>query len=319
MSSAVLTALLVLQVSSVHGTSLVLNGTVGESIVLPTDEEGPIRGPGFMEWLKNNVNVIGLVREQDSSPFETNRINEAFKGRLIVNYETGALNISSLREEDSGEYDFTGIVSSGSLRPKTIQLHIYERIVSVQVTSQVNNSTDGTSCHVTLSCSVIGGSQVVLSWSRNGENIAGAESRTTLTVSLTHVEENYTCTAINPISSQSNTVTAGPCQTGITTSHYIYIAAGGGGLLVVMMVITLMCILKKSKREEAHEDTTVYAEVGDNLHTQKGSVNSQSPQPTDVNTFYDVIKGTGTPAAPSTVYDMVKLDRATPSQYQEVL
>ncbi|XP_064202055.1 uncharacterized protein LOC135260616 [Anguilla rostrata] len=217
MSSAVLTALLVLQVSSVHGTSLVLNGAVGESIVLPTDEEGPIRGPGYMEWRKNNVNVIRLVREQDSSPFETDKINAAFEGRLIMNYETGALNISSLREEDSGEYDFTGIVS-GSLRPKTIQLHIYERIVSVQVTSQVNNSTDGTSCNVTLSCSVIGGSQVVLSWSRNGENIAGAENRATLSVSPTRAEENYTCTAINPISSLNNTVTAGPCQTVLQVS-----------------------------------------------------------------------------------------------------
>ncbi|KAG5841714.1 hypothetical protein ANANG_G00169650, partial [Anguilla anguilla] len=165
----------VLQVFRVFGTSLELNGAVGESIVLPTDEKGPIRGPGFMEWTKNNTNVIRLVRKQGSSSFETDKINAAFEGRLIVNYETGALNISSLREEDSGEYDFTGIVSSGSLRPKTIQLHIYERIVSVQVTSQVNNSTDGNSCHVTLSCSVIGGSQVVLSWSRNGKNIAGAE------------------------------------------------------------------------------------------------------------------------------------------------
>ncbi|KAG5841715.1 hypothetical protein ANANG_G00169670, partial [Anguilla anguilla] len=84
MSSAVLTTLLVLQVSSVHGTSLVLNGAVGESIVLPTDEEGPIRGPGFMEWLKNNVNVIRLVSKQGSSSFETDGTNAAFKGRLIV-------------------------------------------------------------------------------------------------------------------------------------------------------------------------------------------------------------------------------------------
>ncbi|XP_035283836.1 SLAM family member 5-like isoform X2 [Anguilla anguilla] len=213
MSSAVLTALLVLPVFSVYGTSLVLNGAVGESIVLPTDEEGPIKGPGLMAWKKNNIDVIRLLSKQGSSSFETLETNAAFKGRLIVNYETGALNISSLREEDSGEYVFEGIGQSGTLGPKTIQLHIYERIVSVQVTSQVNNSTDGSSCHVTLSCSVIGGSQVVLSWSRNGENIAGAESRATLSVSPTRVEENYTCTAINPISSLSNTTR--PCQTGL--------------------------------------------------------------------------------------------------------
>uniref|UniRef100_A0A0E9XJZ8 Immunoglobulin V-set domain-containing protein n=1 Tax=Anguilla anguilla TaxID=7936 RepID=A0A0E9XJZ8_ANGAN len=62
-----------------------------------------------MEWRKNNTNVILLVSGQDNSTFTTRETNAAFKGRLIVNNETGALNISSLRGEDSGEYDFTGL------------------------------------------------------------------------------------------------------------------------------------------------------------------------------------------------------------------
>ncbi|XP_035283811.1 SLAM family member 5-like isoform X2 [Anguilla anguilla] len=241
----------VLQVSGVHGTSLVLNGAVGESIVLPTDEEGPIRGPGLMEWLKNKVTVIKLVSKQDSSPFETRKTNAAFKGRLIVNNETGALNISSLREEDSGEYVFEGIGSSTSLRPKTIQLHIYERIVSVQVTSQVNNNADGTSCNATLSCSVIGGSQVVLSWSRNGENIAGAENRTTLSVSPTRAEEDHTCTAINPVGSQSNTTR--PCQTGLD-SHGLSLCELKSVLFSLGLVAMVSAVIAVNVRERCCRD-----------------------------------------------------------------
>ncbi|KAJ8377184.1 hypothetical protein SKAU_G00077640 [Synaphobranchus kaupii] len=167
-------------------------------------------------------------------------INPNFAGRLTMNDETGALNISNLREEDSGEYDFSGIASALTIPPKKVQMQVYERIVSVQVISQVNNSTDSGSCNITLICSVNGGSQVALSWSRNGQNVAGAENRTTLTASPTLAEEIYVCTATNPISSQSNSVTVWPCRD-ISSSlkyPYIYIAAGGGGLLVVAMVVS---------------------------------------------------------------------------------
>ncbi|XP_064202081.1 signaling lymphocytic activation molecule-like isoform X2 [Anguilla rostrata] len=239
----------VLQVSSVYGTSLVLNGAVGESIVLPTDKEGLIRGPSFMEWLKNKVTVIKLVSKQGSSSFETLETNAAFEGRLIVNYETGALNISSLREEDSGEYLFKGIRTSVSLEPKKIQLHIYERIVSVQVTSQVNNSTDGSSCNATLSCSVIGGSQVVLSWSRNGKTIARAENRTTLTISLTRAEEDYTCTAINPVSSLSKT--ARPCQ---TDSPGLSLCALKSVLFSLGLVAMVSAVIAVNARERCCRD-----------------------------------------------------------------
>ncbi|KAJ8377187.1 hypothetical protein SKAU_G00077670 [Synaphobranchus kaupii] len=308
MSSALLPALLALQVFNICGGSLLLNGAVGESIVLPTGAERSYKG-GAMLWKRKSIEIIKLVKN-------TMTINPNFTGTLTMNDETGALNISNLREEDSGEYDFSGIASAQTIPPKNVQLQVYERIVSVQVISQVNNSTDSGSCNITLICSVNGGSQVALSWSRNGQNVAGVENRTTLTAPPTLTEEIYVCTATNPISSQSNSVTVRPCR---DISNYLkYIAAGGGGLLVVaMVVITLMSVRKKSKTGEAEEDGTVYAEVGD--IAQKPSVYSQSPHPGDINTCYDVIKGTGSPTAPSTVYDTVKFDRGTARQYQEVL
>ncbi|KAJ8377190.1 hypothetical protein SKAU_G00077700 [Synaphobranchus kaupii] len=211
MSSALLPALLALQMFNICGGSLLLNGAVGESIVLPTGAERSYKG-GLMLWKRKGIEMIKLVQN-------TVEINPNFTGRLTMNDETGALNISNLREEDSGEYDFSGIESfpiiishHRTIPPKKVQLQVYERIVSVQVISQVNNSTDSGSCIVTLICSVNGGSQVALSWSRNGQNVAGAENRTTLTAFPTLAEEIYVCTATNPISSQSNNVTVWPCR-----------------------------------------------------------------------------------------------------------
>ncbi|XP_061109508.1 SLAM family member 5-like isoform X3 [Conger conger] len=210
MSSSLFATLLVLQVFNVCGYSLQVNGVVGKSVLLPTKEERLLKGIGDMNWKKNSDDIITLVRKSENSPFEIQHMDSNFTGRLIVNNDTGALNISNLREEDSGEYVFGGLISSRSLKPVTYKLQVYERIVSVQVTTQVNNSTD--SCNVTLSCSVFGSHQVALFWSTNGGNIPGTENKTTLTVSPTLAEEIYTCTAKNPVSSQNSSVTVKSCQ-----------------------------------------------------------------------------------------------------------
>ncbi|KAJ8268560.1 hypothetical protein COCON_G00137320 [Conger conger] len=156
---------------AVCGDSLQLNGVVGKSILLPT-EERLLKGIGDMNWKKKSDFIITLVRKSENSPFEIRHIDLNFKGRLIVNNDTGALNISNLREEDSGEYVFGGIISSRSLEPVTHKLQVYGMIVSVQVTTQLNISTD--SCNVTLSCSVFGkppgGTVLVHKWRQHSRN-----------------------------------------------------------------------------------------------------------------------------------------------------
>ncbi|KAJ8377189.1 hypothetical protein SKAU_G00077690 [Synaphobranchus kaupii] len=257
MSSALLPALLALQVFNICGGSLLLNGAVGESIVLPTGAERSYKG-GLIEWRRKDINIIKLVRN-------TTEINPNFTGRLTMNDETGALNISNLREEDSGEYTFSGIASAQTIPRKTVQLQVYERIVSVQVISQVNNSTDSGSCNITLICSVNGGSQVALSWSRNGQNVAGAENRTTLTAFPTLAEEIYVCTATNPISSQSNNVTVWPCRVppGLSLGALMSVLFSIGLVAMVSAVIAVN-IRERCSRGKlglGKEDTSVRGEA----------------------------------------------------------
>ncbi|KAI1901284.1 hypothetical protein AGOR_G00032730 [Albula goreensis] len=196
-----------LQVCNVGGASSVLNGTVGESIVLPAGVHGTVQAK-LLQWSENNKVIIQSAKKR------VQVLDQRLEGRVTMSNETGDLTISSLREEDSGKYVFNGVgsPSSESILPKEVQLHVYERISKVQLDSQVKNSTNSSSCSVTLSCSVLGGSQVVLSWSRDGQRIAGAEKTITLTVSPSR-EELYSCTASNPVSSQTERVTVPPCQT----------------------------------------------------------------------------------------------------------
>ncbi|KAG7454975.1 hypothetical protein MATL_G00251630 [Megalops atlanticus] len=188
-----------LQVSDVGGAS-VLNGIVGESIVLPTGV-AEIDGSGLLQWTKGSTLIIQYVDREKTHE------DPAFTGRLTVNNKTGSLTISHLREDDSGEYVFNGDKPPLTIK---INLQVYERIVSVQVNAQVSYSLDNSTCNVTLSCSVNGSSQVALSWSRDGERIPGVEDRQT--VMLPHTGQIYSCTASNPVSSQTDSVTVTPCQ-----------------------------------------------------------------------------------------------------------
>ncbi|KAJ8409798.1 hypothetical protein AAFF_G00218570 [Aldrovandia affinis] len=197
-----------------------------------------------MQWKKDNVIIIqitpnGMIKIQ----------SEAFNGRLTLNKDTGALNISDLRDEDFGKYVFNGHDSkSRPIRPTDVQLQVYGRIISVWV-----NSTNSSSCNVTLSCMVEGGSQVALLWSRAGERIVGEENRTVLSVSPSLTEERYSCTATNPLGTQTGKVIVSPCQPPAVK-------------------------------------LTVYAEVGENM--QKDSVCNTSPHTVTVTSCYDIIKST---------------------------
>ncbi|KAG9328053.1 hypothetical protein JZ751_016666 [Albula glossodonta] len=119
-----------LQVCIVGGASSVLNGAVGESIVLPAGVDGTVQAK-LLQWSENNKVIIQSAKKR------VQVLDQRLEGRATMSNETGDLTISSLREEDSGKYVFNGVgsPSSESILPKEVELHVYERISKVQVTS----------------------------------------------------------------------------------------------------------------------------------------------------------------------------------------
>ncbi|KAI1901203.1 hypothetical protein AGOR_G00031880 [Albula goreensis] len=296
MTASLLLALGVLQVCNVGGASSVLNGTVGESIVLPAGVHGTVQAK-LLQWSENNKVIIQSAKKR------VQVLDQRLEGRVTMSNETGDLTISSLREEDSGKYVFNGVgsPSSESILPKEVQLRVYERISKVQLDSQP------------------GGAVLEQRWTED----CRAEKTITLTVSPSR-EELYSCTASNPVSSLTGRVTVPPCQTHVDASpwieeYFIYICAAVGGVISLMLIVTAsICIKRKRKTGKPEEDFTVYAEVGETLN--KGPVYGEPPPTANMSTCYDVIKGKGNATTPPTVYDTVKFDRATANtQYQDVL
>ncbi|KAG9331581.1 hypothetical protein JZ751_018671 [Albula glossodonta] len=196
----------------------------------------------LMQWSENNKVII------QSSEKGMKLTDRAFTGRVTMSNETGDLTISHLREEDSGRYVFSGFGSSGAFNPKEVELHVYERISKVQVDSQVKNSTNSSSCSVTLSCSVLGGSQVALFWSRDGQRIAKAENRTTLTVSPSR-EEFYSCTASNPVSSLTDRVTVPRCQTHVCELKVVLFSVGLVAMVSAVIAVNIRSALQENQNQ----------------------------------------------------------------------
>ncbi|XP_066579200.1 SLAM family member 5 [Amia ocellicauda] len=190
---------------------VLVNGILGESVVLPSGLDERLYSsvsPDLMQWERDGRTVIQLI---NNKTVETN----LFRGRVSLSTEDGSLTISSLKAEDRGNYMFSGGGSSGQFPGKSVTLHVYERIRSVQIQSQRSYGTDNKTCHLTLNCTVTGGSQVDLIWLK-GKNKNPEETKQSvlqLTVKPTDDDYSYTCVASNPVSNQSDTIEGNECYT----------------------------------------------------------------------------------------------------------
>ncbi|XP_066577157.1 SLAM family member 5 [Amia ocellicauda] len=100
-------------------------------------------------------------------------------------------------------------------QPLAVCLLLYERIRLVQIQSQQSYGTDNKTCHLTLNCTVTGGSQVDLIWLK-GKNKNPEETKQSvlqLTVKPTDDDYSYTCVASNPVSNWSDTIEGNECYT----------------------------------------------------------------------------------------------------------
>nr|XP_023688417.1 T-lymphocyte surface antigen Ly-9-like isoform X2 [Paramormyrops kingsleyae] len=182
----------------------VVNGAVGESAVLSGTNDS-IRVTN-LQWVKSDI--IIMQRFNGSITI----YNQAYEGRLTLSEGDGSLTINPLIKNDSGEYTFESLPPPWPQKRHVIQLNVYDRIVSVEMDPQVSYSPDNSTCNVTLSCTVKG-SVVELSWSKDHKKIPDTEGKETLVVTPTAGEELYSCTASNPVSSQTASLRVSSCQT----------------------------------------------------------------------------------------------------------
>uniref|UniRef100_W5M161 Ig-like domain-containing protein n=1 Tax=Lepisosteus oculatus TaxID=7918 RepID=W5M161_LEPOC len=199
----VCTLLYVCQVSISGASPLVLNGTLGQSVTLPSgfDEKNySSSNITLLEWEMNRTVIMQFLNKNWSA-----LKNDHFKDRLFVNTRDGSLTISQLKGGDEGEYVLSGFGSAGNLPQQRITLHVFVEINTVKILPPKSYGADNKTCNLTLTCQVTGGSHVSFLWLKDGRDIPGTPSGAVLE-QIAHPgdgEIHYTCTAFNAISNQS--------------------------------------------------------------------------------------------------------------------
>ncbi|XP_058875657.1 SLAM family member 5-like isoform X2 [Acipenser ruthenus] len=179
--------LLGLLVASSVSADPVVNGIVGESVVLPAGLS-PQDNPSELEWRLGK----DTIADKDNSEVTTDQ----FRHRVHLNRTDWSLTINLLRAEDSGEYNCVATAASGRQLPThAVTLHVYEKIES-KVTRKPLNET----CRATLLCTTNQREHVSYRWKRGDQDLP--EHAGILEVSLNPGEINvtFTCIASNPVS-----------------------------------------------------------------------------------------------------------------------
>ncbi|XP_072567227.1 SLAM family member 5-like [Paramormyrops kingsleyae] len=229
----------------------VVNGAVGESAVLSGTNDSS-RGTN-LQWRKSDIIIMQRLEGWITI------YNQAYEGRITLSEGDGSLTINPLIKSDSGEYTFESLPPPWPTETHVIQLNVYDRIMSVEMDSQVSYSPDNSTCTVTLSCTVKG-SVVELSWSKDRKKIPDTEGKETLVVTPTAGEELYSCTACNPVSSQTASLRVSSCQTHVPLDSCPCVIAVIGGPFLLVLTIIGRIIQVRAKRKVTKENT-VYAEA----------------------------------------------------------
>ncbi|XP_048867660.1 SLAM family member 5-like [Brienomyrus brachyistius] len=263
----------------------VVNGAVGESAVLSgTNDSTRVTN---LQWRKDET----IIRQRYNGQILIHE--KAFEERFSLSEGKGSLTINPLMKNDTGEYTFESIPPPWPWETHVIKVNVYDRIVSVEMDSQVSYSPDNSTCTVTLSCTV-NGSVVKLSWSKDHEKIPDTEGNETLVVTPTAGEELYSCTASNPVSSQTASLGVSSCQTQVPLDISIYALAGIGALFVLILAI-IGCIFQVRAKREVTKENTVYAEANKPHVRERRTQDMRSRQASpseDVSTCYEGVRST---------------------------
>lgn len=279
-------------------SSKVLNGILGESVTLPVNIED---GQKINNIAWTSKSSVAFVTPKNKG-HEVTVTQDIYKGRLEVTNQTYNLIIRNLRMEDAGTYKAD---INEENREKTItkiyRLQIYSRLAKPKITKSSIPSLNNT-CNVTLTCSVEEEEKnVVYSWSPSGE-----ESNV-LQIFHSPMDQKltYTCTASNPVSNNSDSVTVQqPCTDSPSFHPYHGVLPGGLAALSLLMLIPVVALLfhlYKRRRDDVSKKT-IYSAVSRNAHLTESRIYDEIPQSTMLSHMEEPV---------TTIYSSVQLYEKT--------
>uniref|UniRef100_A0A8C5Y8H5 CD48 antigen n=1 Tax=Microcebus murinus TaxID=30608 RepID=A0A8C5Y8H5_MICMU len=133
--------------------------------------------------------------------------NTKFKGRVVLDPESGALNIYNVQKEDSSTYLMRVSNATGKEQEWKILLKVFDPVptpaINIEKTEETNNT-----CYLKLSC-VIPDQSVNYTWYADSGLLPEAYQRSVLELRVPEPQKYskfYTCEVSNPVSSKNDTV-----------------------------------------------------------------------------------------------------------------
>ncbi|XP_027384268.1 SLAM family member 5 isoform X2 [Bos indicus x Bos taurus] len=181
----------------------IVNGILGESATFPLNIQ-PSQKVTIISW--HSKTSVAFVKPGNfgEEPIVT-ITHQNYHERISVSGQNYNLELRNLRIEDSGIYKADiNVETSKVTTTRSYNLQVYRRLEKPKITQSFVTSVNST-CNVTLMCSVDKEEKnVTYSWSPRGEE------GNVLQIFQTpdNQEETYTCTAWNPVSNNSDSISA---------------------------------------------------------------------------------------------------------------
>ncbi|XP_058395683.1 SLAM family member 6-like [Diceros bicornis minor] len=188
-------------VSQTSSTPLMVASVLGESVTLP------LKFPAGEEidsitWLHNGTSIIYIEPNEARITVTAPK----WKERLKVT-QSYSLQLNNPTMADAGSYDAMVVTMSSSVF-YSYTLRIFRQLRRPHITVDSVISENGT-CHATLRCSVEeGGENVIYRWTSMGPGAIVSQEGSILndSWSLDGLDQNYACTAVNPVSNSTSSL-----------------------------------------------------------------------------------------------------------------
>uniref|UniRef100_A0AC11EFG5 CD84 molecule n=1 Tax=Ovis aries TaxID=9940 RepID=A0AC11EFG5_SHEEP len=280
----------------------IVNGILGESATFPLNIQ-PSQKVTFISWHSKTSVAFVTPGNFGEEPIVT-ITHQNYHERINVSGQNYNLELRNLKIEDSGIYKADiNVETSKTTTTRSYNLQVYRRLGKPKITQSFVTSVNST-CNATLMCSVDKEEKnVTYSWSPRGE----AGNVLQIFQTPDNQEETYTCTAWNPVSNNSDSISAQQLCTDITMSPHIHRTGLMSGLavlslLIIILSVVLFLLCKKEGRifsRDASSKKTIYTYITVSRKTQaaESRIYDEIPQskvlPTKeepVNTIYSMMQ-----------------------------
>uniref|UniRef100_A0A4X2JRY0 Ig-like domain-containing protein n=1 Tax=Vombatus ursinus TaxID=29139 RepID=A0A4X2JRY0_VOMUR len=237
---------------------VMVTGILGESAILPTEIPNGYKLENI-NWASRTS--VALVQPEGQS-VKIITTHQNYRDRLNVPPNTYNLKISPLKMEDAGSYRAdinlqNPTTSTTFTVTKNYTLHVYRRLAPPKITLTFVASENNT-CNITLTCFMEEkGEAVKYQWTPLGEQAVESNGKSSLFIFQRPEDApiNYICTAINPVTNNSQSkLVQYPCAGMPMSSRSLWF------ILVPVLVLVpsagILFYLQHKKKKDADSPST---------------------------------------------------------------